>query len=290
MESRNRPPRTAATTRSGTEPEPRWEPRPDGGRPDGRLCAHTRTAFPEPLPLSEVCLPCAAGGRHQIGLRHCLTCGHVGCSDSSPGAHASAHFDDSGHPVVRSLAPGEDWAWCYEDQVYLDPAPRGRPDPTAPASSMPESVWDYPRPPALREDARVVRVECAGHVVAETREAVRVLETSHPPVFYVPPSDVATELLRPAAEAPTWCEWKGEATYWDAVVGSDRRSGAAWSYPAPAPGYERIAGFFAFYPGRMDRCTVGDQVVGAQRGDFYGGWITAEVRGPFKGAPGTGMW
>ncbi|MFJ4692423.1 DUF427 domain-containing protein [Streptomyces sp. NPDC088766] len=160
---------------------------------------------------------------------------------------------------------------------------------SASASLQPESVWDYPRPPAMREDARHTRVECGGLLVADTRRAVRVLETSHPPVFYIPPADVRLDLLRPAAGG-TWCEWKGKAQYWDLVVGDDVRERAAWSYPHPAPAYSLITGCLAFYASRVDRCTVGDEEVQAQEGDFYGGWITKEVRGPFKGAPGTLTW
>lgn len=264
----------------------KWVPRPDGGRPQGKSCFHTWPA--DPTPLSETCPACAARGRAPADLLLCLTCGHVGCSDSSPGAHATAHFDSSGHPVARSLAPGQEWAWCYEDEVYLDPLSEG-PTPRS-APRPPESVWDYPRPPAVRQDDRHVRVECAGQVVADTRRALQVLETSHPPVFYIPPADVRTELLLPAVSGRTWCEWKGSARYWDVVVGDEVRVRAAWSYPRPEPDYAALTDFLAFYPSRMDRCTVAGEVVTAQEGDFYGGWITSEVRGPFKGAPGTLMW
>ncbi|WP_340384728.1 DUF427 domain-containing protein [Streptomyces sp. SS7] len=263
----------------------RWTPRYDGGRPAGNPCSHTWTA--DPAPLTETCRACTARGRAPADLLLCLTCGHVGCSDSSPGAHATAHAESGGHPVARSLAGGQEWAWCYADGVYLDPLPEGPlPRPARP----PESVWDYPRPPAVREDDSLVRVECAGQVVAETRRAVRVLETSHPPVFYVPPADVRPELLLPAVSGRTWCEWKGSARYWDVVVGDDVRARAAWSYPRPEPGYTALTDFFAFYPSRVDRCTVGGEEVTAQEGDFYGGWITSEVRGPFKGGPGTRLW
>ncbi|MFJ6846722.1 DUF427 domain-containing protein [Streptomyces griseoluteus] len=152
-----------------------------------------------------------------------------------------------------------------------------------------ESVWDHPRPPALRSDDRRVRVECAGTVIADTRRALRVLETSHPPVFYLPPEDVRTDLLL-AARGSTWCEWKGRAVYWDLVPGSGIRRRAAWSYPAPTSGYARLTGHIAFYPTQADLCTVDGEVVRAQEGDFYGGWITAEIEGPFKGAPGTALW
>lgn len=152
-----------------------------------------------------------------------------------------------------------------------------------------ESVWDYPRPPALRRDARRVVVECGGEIVADTTGALKILETSHPPVFYVPPADVRGDLLRPSAHH-TWCEWKGGADYWDVVVGSDVRPLAAWSYPDPRPPYEELVGHFAFYASRVDRCAVGDTVVQPQEGDFYGGWITPEIRGPFKGGAHTRGW
>ncbi|MFF7385269.1 DUF427 domain-containing protein [Streptomyces griseoluteus] len=152
-----------------------------------------------------------------------------------------------------------------------------------------ESVWDYPRPPALRSDDRRVRVECAGTVIADTRRALRVLETSHPPVFYLPPEDVRTDLLL-AAHGSTWCEWKGRAVYWDLATGSGIRRRAAWSYPAPTGGYARLSDHIAFYPTQAGLCTVDGEVVRAQEGDFYGGWITAEIEGPFKGAPGTALW
>jgi uncharacterized protein (DUF427 family) len=171
--------------------------------------------------------------------------------------------------------------------VYLDPLDEPL-QPSAPRAA--ESVWDYPRPPVMREDDRLVRVECAGQVVAETRRAIRVLETSHPPVFYIPAQDVRTAFLLPAGGGRTWCEWKGSARYWDVVAGDVVRPRAAWCYPRPEPAYTALAGFFAFYPSRMDRCTVAGEEVMAQEGDFYGGWITAEVRGPFKGAPGTQLW
>ncbi|MFJ9724893.1 DUF427 domain-containing protein [Streptomyces sp. NPDC101209] len=264
----------------------KWMPRPDGGRPSGRSCSHTWTA--DPAPRGGTCAQCAARGRAPAGLLLCLTCGHVGCDDSSPGGHATAHFHSGGHPVARSLTAGQEWAWCYEDEVYLDPLPEESVPRSVPRA--PESVWDYPRPPAVQEDDRLVRVECAGQVVAESRRAVRVLETSHPPVFYLPPADVRTDLLFPAVSGRTWCEWKGAARYWDVVVGDDVRARAAWSYPSPEPGYTALTRFFAFYPGSMDRCTVDGEDVTAQEGDFYGGWITSEVRGPFKGAPGTLMW
>ena len=153
-----------------------------------------------------------------------------------------------------------------------------------------ERVWDYPRPPALVPCERRVRVELGGAVVADSRGALRVLETSHPPTIYVPPADLADGALRPAPGSSV-CEFKGRAAYLD-VVGGDGRVAerAAWTYPAPYAEYAALAGFVAFYPGRMDACFLDEERVAAQEGDFYGGWITRDVEGPFKGPPGTLGW
>ena len=148
------------------------------------------------------------------------------------------------------------------------------------------SVWDYRRPPGVEPSAARVVVELDGQVLADTRRSLRVLETSHPPVFYLPAADVRVERLRPSARRPTVCEFKGAARYYDA----GDRSAVAWSYASPKPGYEAIAGCYAFYPGRVDRATVDGEQVEAQPGDFYGGWITSTVTGPFKGGPGTTGW
>jgi uncharacterized protein (DUF427 family) len=131
-----------------------------------------------------------------------------------------------------------------------------------------------------------VVVELDGEVLADTRRSLRVLETSHPPVYYIPAADIRTDRLRPSARRPTVCEFKGTARYYDA----GDRSAVAWSYASPSPGYEAIAGCYAFYPGRVDRATVDGEQVEAQPGDFYGGWITSAVTGPFKGGPGTMGW
>lgn len=152
-----------------------------------------------------------------------------------------------------------------------------------------ESVWDYPRPPIVVPDDREVVVEHAGVEIARSARPVRVLETSHPPTFYLPLADVADGVLRPS-DRRTVCEFKGRAAYWDLVVGDEVRPDVAWWYPEPEPGYESLRGMVAFYPGRVDRCTVGGIDVMAQPGDFYGGWITPEIEGPFKGGPGTAGW
>jgi uncharacterized protein (DUF427 family) len=152
-----------------------------------------------------------------------------------------------------------------------------------------ESVWDYPRPPRVEASRRLVCVEFAGEVIAETTRAWRVLETSHPPVYYIPPEDVRSEFLRPSRRR-TYCEFKGQASYYDLVVGARQVRDAAWYYPEPTPRYESILDHVAFYPGRVDAAWVDGERVAAQPGDFYGGWITADIEGPFKGGPGSAGW
>ena len=154
---------------------------------------------------------------------------------------------------------------------------------------MTESVWDYPRPPALVPCERHVRVELGGVVVADSGAALRVLETSHPPTIYVPPADVDAASVR-AVAGRSFCEWKGVATYFDVIAGGRREVRAAWGYPDPAAPYEALRDHIAFYPARMDACWLDDERVQSQPGDFYGGWITADLRGPFKGEPGTRTW
>ena len=154
---------------------------------------------------------------------------------------------------------------------------------------MAESVWDYPRPPRVEPVGKVVRVILGGRVIAETRRSLRILETSHPPVYYVPPADIAVGVLEPS-EGSTFCEFKGAARYWAVRSGERVESAAAWYYPDPSPGFESIRDQVAFYPGRMDECTVDGEVVRPQAGGFYGGWITSDVEGPFKGEPGTRGW
>ena len=152
-----------------------------------------------------------------------------------------------------------------------------------------ESVWDYPRPPRLEPEVRRVRVVFNEVVIAETSRALRVLETSHPPGIYIPPTDIRAASLLPNPMTSI-CEWKGRASYWDVVAGDKRAVAAGWSYPAPTPSFAAIADYVSFYPGRLDECYLGDELVTPQEGEFYGGWITSEIVGPFKGAPGTGGW
>ncbi len=152
-----------------------------------------------------------------------------------------------------------------------------------------ESVWDYPRPPRVESAPHPVRVEFAGVAVAATQQALRVLETSHPPVYYVPRSDVTAGVLV-GGRTRTFCEFKGWASHYTLRVGGSESVDAAWTYLDPNPGYEALAGAVAFYPGRVDACYVGDERVRPQAGDFYGGWITSDIVGPFKGGPGTWGW
>ncbi len=161
-----------------------------------------------------------------------------------------------------------------------------------------ESVWDYPRPPRLEPTPQRLRIVHGGLVLAETTRALRVLETSHPPVFYVPPADIAMQYLRASARRGSICEFKGQASYWtvdisaalDAPNPAALSPDAAWSYARPTPRFAALRDHLAFYASRVDECTVDGERVAAQPGDFYGGWITSAVTGPFKGAPGTLGW
>jgi uncharacterized protein (DUF427 family) len=152
-----------------------------------------------------------------------------------------------------------------------------------------ESVWDYPRPPRLERTGARVTIVHAGQVIVDSEQCRRVLETSHPPVYYVPRDDIADGVLEPGT-GRSHCEFKGVAAYWDLVVGDVRVPQVGWSYARPTPAYTDITDAVAFYPSRVDECRVGGELVRAQEGDFYGGWITADIAGPFKGGPGTRGW
>ncbi len=152
-----------------------------------------------------------------------------------------------------------------------------------------ESVWDYPRPPRLERCEARVRVEFGGQVIADSTKTSRALETSHPPTYYIPPADVRTDLLIPSPRR-SWCEWKGRAQYWTVKVDQDESIAAAWSYPEPTEPFRALRDHLAFYPARVGACFVGDEQVIRQEGDFYGGWITSNLRGPFKAAAGTLGW
>ncbi len=153
-----------------------------------------------------------------------------------------------------------------------------------------ESARDYPRPPRVEAVPERIRVVVAGIPIADSRRAHRVLETSHPPSYYLPPEDVRLDLLE-ASPRTSSCEFKGRATYRTLVLPSGHRvADVAWLYPDPTPGFEAIAGHLSFYASRVDEAWVGAERVVPQAGDFYGGWITSRVVGPFKGGPGTWGW
>jgi uncharacterized protein (DUF427 family) len=152
-----------------------------------------------------------------------------------------------------------------------------------------ESVWDYPRPPRLEPTTRRLRVVFAGVVIADTLRGYRVLETSHPPVYYIPPADIQMQYLERSAGS-SFCEYKGRASYYTVAVGDRRAEEAAWYYLSPTVAFAPLAGAAAFYASKMDACYVDDELVTPQPGGFYGGWITADVVGPFKGGPGTWGW
>jgi uncharacterized protein (DUF427 family) len=152
-----------------------------------------------------------------------------------------------------------------------------------------ESVWDFPRPPRLESVPWRIRVVHGGLTVVDAPEAFRVLETSQPPAYYVAPGHVDLDRLR-ASDHRTFCEWKGTASYADVVVGDSVATRAAWTYPEPALRFAQIVDHWAFYAQVLDECWVDDERVVPNDGSFYGGWITANVTGPFKGAPGTAHW
>ncbi len=152
-----------------------------------------------------------------------------------------------------------------------------------------ESVWDYPRPPRLEDSPKHVQITFNGVILADTHQAKRVLETSHPPVYYIPPTDIQMEYLR-LTRRSTFCEWKGSAGYYTVTVRDRTEENVAWFYANPTPRFADLKDYVAFYPSRMDICTLDGEVVQAQAGDFYGGWITPDIVGPFKGGAGTWGW
>ena len=164
--------------------------------------------------------------------------------------------------------------------------PPVRPTPPGPGQ---ESVWDYPRPPALEPVGETVRIAFGGREIARTDAALRVLETSHPPTVYLPPDAFLPGALEARPET-SGCEWKGLAVYFDVVSGGERAEKAAWGYPDPRAPYRALRDHVAVYAGPMDACWIGDERVAPQPGGFYGGWVTSRVVGPFKGPPGTWGW
>lgn len=164
-----------------------------------------------------------------------------------------------------------------------------RPTPVRPGPGQ-ESVWDYPRPPRLEPVPETLRVIFAGEEVARTTRGYRVLETSHPPVYYFPPDDVVADYVRRHERPASHCEWKGAAHYYDLRVGDRSSERAAWAYADPTPRFAPIEGYLAFYANRVDTAYVNDEAVTPQPGEFYGGWVTSKVVGPFKGVPGSWGW
>jgi len=152
-----------------------------------------------------------------------------------------------------------------------------------------ESVWRFPRPAVAEASERWIRIEHRGVLVADTRRAVRTLETSHPPSWYLPPDALSPGLLR-RSERRSFCEWKGHAVYWHLAIGGEVLRDVAWSYPEPTPAFAVLRDHVAFYAGPLDRCTVDGEQVVPQPGGFYGGWITSDLVGPFKGIPGSMGW
>ena len=163
---------------------------------------------------------------------------------------------------------------------------RPTPDPTGPGQ---RSVWSFPRPAIAERSTAHVTIVHHGRIVADTHASVRTLETSHPPSFYIPPGDIAAGVLR-AAGGGSFCEWKGHALYWDVVLDDAVLPRVGWSYPDPTPAFAMLRDHVAFYAAPFDRCTVDGAIVVPQPGDFYGGWITPDVVGPFKGVPGSRFW
>ena len=152
-----------------------------------------------------------------------------------------------------------------------------------------ESVWDYPRPPKLESSGRHITIEYNNEMIVDSKNSFRVLETSHPPTYYFPQDEIRMEFLVKAI-GTTFCEWKGVASYYDLEVGEHRIQRAGWFYESPTEAFAPIKDFVSFYPGKTDQCVVDGEVIEAQEGDFYGGWITSDIVGPFKGAAGTNFW
>lgn len=163
---------------------------------------------------------------------------------------------------------------------------RPRSDPVGPGQ---ESVWSYPRPAIAEPSPAHVVIEHRGFRIADTRRSVRTLETSHPPSYYIPPADIASGVLR-AAGGNSFCEWKGVAVYWDVTIGDVVLPRAGWSYPDPTRAFALLRDHVAFYAAPFERCSVDGATATAQPGEFYGGWVTATLAGPFKGVPGSRLW
>lgn len=176
------------------------------------------------------------------------------------------------------LAAREQWRWRGQARPRFAAAP-------GPGQT---SVWDFPRPPRLEPEPREVRIDWGSVALASSKRALRVLETAHPPTYYIPWDDVARQLLHPAPGS-SFCEWKGPALYWNLVDGDRKLQAHAWSYPEPLAGAEALAGCVAFYAHGL-ACSVGGLPATPQPGGFYGGWVTPDLTGPFKGEPGSEGW
>jgi len=163
-----------------------------------------------------------------------------------------------------------------------------KPSPITPKPGQ-ESVWNYPRPPRLEDSSKHIQIIFNGVTIADTQRAKRVLETSHPPVYYIPPEDIQMHYVQ-AAGGRSFCEWKGEARYYSLVVNGKRAERVAWTYPKPSPSFAPLQDYIAFYPAPMDACLVDGERARPQPGNFYGGWITNDIVGPFKGEPRTMGW
>ena len=164
---------------------------------------------------------------------------------------------------------------------------RPKPDPIKEGE---ESVWDYPRPPRLEKVDKKIEVFFNGQKIVEADGGYRILETSHPPTYYIDPKGFKLEYFKSAGRGGSFCEWKGYASYYDVEVDGKKAAGAAWTYKTPTGMYSVIKDHIAIYAAKMDYCTVGGEKVTPQPGNFYGGWITSWVKGPFKGIPGSMGW
>lgn len=179
-------------------------------------------------------------------------------------------------------------AWARQARAKWTYRGQRRPDFAVTPKAGEESVWDYPRPPKIVTDDREVVIRLGDCLIARSEQALRVLETAGPPTFYLPRRDVRMEWLA-ACPGQSWCEWKGEASYWELRTAHQRIEQAAWSYEDPFPGFEAIQGCLSFYPAKLE-CYVGLERAKAQAGGVYGGWVMPEIVGPYKGEPGSEAW
>ena len=182
--------------------------------------------------------------------------------------------------LIRLIDQQQPWKMSYSNVRRAIPGP-GQ-----------ESVWDYPRPPRLEETSKHIQVIFNGEIIVDTRRAKRILETSHPPTYYLPPEDVRIKefFKSPTNRSTSFCEWKGMANYYNIEVNGKKVDNAAWYYTNPTGEFASIKNHVAIYAGKMDECLVDGERVIPQPGQFYGGWITKDVVGPFKGEPGTMGW